>query len=128
MFGDVLRNNIAALSASTASKGGNCPFWRVLRDIAVADIKACAPVRVDSVNAIKIYYEILKSNEDLLPIELCEVLPSNKQERYRVQNRNMWSSNAFHPDGIANQPGIVTERKFNDTRRGERIIYQGVVQ
>lgn len=126
MFGDVLRNNIDKLSTANAAKGGNNPFWRVLRDIAVEDIKAYAPNKVDSINAISIYYEILKENEYYLPLELTERLPSNGQERYRVQNRNMWSSNAFHPDGIANQPGIFAEQKMNDTRRGKRIIFQGV--
>ena len=40
MFGDILRNNMELLSSTTASKGGNNPFWKALRDIAVEDIKS----------------------------------------------------------------------------------------
>lgn len=125
MFGDVLREKVYTLSTTTASKGGSNTFWARLRDIAVEDIKSYYPNKVDSVNAIQIYFDILQHNEQYIPQELVEVLPSNGQERYRVQNRNMWSSNAFHPDGIANQPGIVATRELNETRRGERIVYQG---
>lgn len=125
MFGDILRSKVKLLAYSSARKSGDEAFWIILRDIAVEDIKACYPEKVDSGNAIGIYYSILKNNEKFIPDELLERLPSNGQEKYRVINRNLWSSNAFHPDGLANQKGIVAERVFNCDRRGERIIYRG---
>ena len=125
MFGDVLRNKICLLASTSAKKSGEDAFWITLRNIAIEDIKACYPEKVDSNNAIGIYYSILKNNEKYIPVELVERLPSNGQEKYRVINRNLWSSNAFHPDGLANQEGIIAKRFFNCERRGERIIYQG---
>lgn len=125
MFGDVLRSKVSLLADSSVKKSDYNAFWVVLRDIAVEDINACYPEKVDSANAITIYYFILKNNEQYIPSDLIARLPSNGQERYRVINRNLWSSNAFHPDGLANQTGIVAERVFNCNRRGERIVYQG---
>lgn len=126
MFGDYLRDNIHLLANTTASKTGSDAFWSRLRDIAAEDIRACYPTKVDSINAIQIYYQTLKENEQYIPQDLTVQLPSNHQERYRVINRNMWSSNAFHPDGLARQEGIRAYREINDSRRGERIVYQGV--
>ncbi len=125
MFGDVLRKNIGRLSNASEKKSDVDTFWIILRDIAVEDIKSVYPSRVDSDTAIGVYYEILNENEDKLPPYYVQKLPSNKQERYRVLNRNMWSSNAFHPDGLANQKGIDAYSEINESKKGERIVYSG---
>ena len=59
-----------------------------------------------------------------MPLYFQEILPSNKQERFRVIIRNLFSSNAFHPDGLANQAGIYAYREVNEMKKGERIVYQ----
>jgi hypothetical protein len=53
-------------------------------------------------------------------------LPSNKQKRYRVINRNLFSSNAFHADGLANHDYIEAYKEINADKKGERIVYKGV--
>lgn len=125
MFGDVLRKNIWKLANASEKKNDLDTFWIILRDIAVEDIISVYPSKVDSDTAIGVYYEILNDNEDKLPSYYVQKLPSNKQERYRVLNRNMWSSNAFHPDGLANQEGIVAYSEINESKKGERIVYSG---
>lgn len=120
MFGDVLKNNIDKLQKATKKD-----FWIILRDIAVEDIKAVKPNYVDSDNAVPIYYEILRINKEKLPEYFQERLNSNDQERFRVINRNMWTSNAFHPDGLANQNGITTKKQINENKKGEKIKYKG---
>ena len=60
------------------------------------------------------------------PPYFLEKLSSNHQERYRVINRNLWSSNAFHPNGLANQKEILAYKEINEDKKGERIVYQGV--
>lgn len=125
MFGDVLRRKAYLLADASGNKLSDNAFWVILRNIAVEDIKACYPDRVDSVNAVPLYYNILKENIQYIPQEYIEKMPSNNQEKFRVKNRNMWTSNAFHPEGLANQPGIIAEKVLNETRKGDRIIYQG---
>ena len=126
MFGDILRKKISLLQFTSYKKYGDDAFWVVLRNIAVEDIKACYPEKVDTINAVPLYYAILQENERYIPNELLETEPSNGQEKYRVLNRNMWTSNAFHPEGLANQEGIFAEKSLNETRKGNRIVYQGV--
>ncbi len=126
MFGDVLRKRIYELSNASTNKLASDAFWIILRDIAVEEINSIYPHKVDSNIAVPIYYDILSKNIDLLPPYFCEVLPSNNQERFRVINRNMWTSNAFHPDGLANQPFIRTDTQSNIERKGKCIVYQGV--
>lgn len=123
MFGDVLRKNICKLTNASEKKNADYTFWKILRDIAVEDIRNSYPQEVDSDTAIAVYYDILKKNESKLPKYYVKILKSNKQERYRVLNRNMWSSNAFHPDGLANQAGIDARFEMNELRRGNRIVY-----
>lgn len=126
MFGDVLKQKAYLLKDSSLNKMANNAFWKVLRDIATEDIINYYPEKVDSINAIQIYYSILKENEQFIPNYLCEEVPSNGQERYRIINRNLWSSNAFHTDGLANQKGIIAEKKLNTNRSGYRILYGGI--
>lgn len=125
MFGDVLKKRLYELQKSSLKKSDYNAFWRVLRNIAVEDILKIAPLKVDSDIAIAIYYDILSKNEGILPATLRMKLNSNNQERFRVVNRNLWSSNAFHPEGIANQPGIKTLVKMNENRKGKKIIFWG---
>lgn len=125
MFGDILRNRVDELSLSSINKNSSDSFWKILRDIAVEDIKAVKPTRVDSDTAIAIYYEILTQNYHNIPPYYLVTLKSNGQERFRVINRNLWSSNAFHPEGLANQDGIHAFTAVNESKKGSRVIYQG---
>jgi len=84
------------------------------------------PNKVDSDQAIPIYYEILRENEEILPKYFIERLQSNNQERYRVINRNLWSSNAFHPDGLANSLNVKAIKKENTNKKGDLVMYEGV--
>lgn len=127
MFGDMLLKNISLLKNSDEKKTSNNSFWIILRRIAVLDILNVYPGKVDSDIAVPIYYKILKSCENYIPSYFKVKLKSNNQERYRVINRNLWTSNAFHPDGLANQREIKAEKEINEAKKGDRIVYQGVV-
>ena len=59
-----------------------------------------------------------------IPDYFQETLSSNHQERFRVIIRNLFSSNAFHPDGLANQPGIYAYKEINQYKKGKRIVFQ----
>lgn len=98
-------------------------FWILLKNTAIEDIKAIYPQQIDSNHAVAIYYKILSSNMDYLPDYFCEVLPSNNQERFRVTTRNLFISNAFHTDGIANHPNISALKIENMTRKGCRVKF-----
>lgn len=125
-FGDYLRNNIKLLSKASTKKVGENAFWEILKRIAVNDILMMYPRKVDSDTAVPIYFKILQENEDLLPIYFTKRLPSNNQPRYRVINRNLFTSNAFHTDGLANQSEIKAYTEINEFKKGSRIVYQGV--
>ncbi|MGM9873702.1 MAG: hypothetical protein ACI31G_02115 [Bacilli bacterium] len=125
-FGDVLKRNIYQFRSASENKNDVDAFWIILRDIAVQEILAIYPSKVDSDIAVEVYYNILCDNSALIPSYFKEKLKSNKQERFRVINRNMWTSNAFHPDGLANQPQINAYKEINPDRKGEKIVYQGV--
>lgn len=124
-FGDILKTKIRLLSKASTSKNGEDAFWVILRDIAVEDIKAIYPSKVDSNLAVPLYYDILLKNADVFPEYFNEVIKSNNQERFRVINRNLFTSNAFHKDGLANQKGIIAVREMNSDFKGEHIIFQG---
>lgn len=125
-FGDYLRSHIHMLSNASTKKVGEDAFWEILKWIAVREMLSIYPQKVDSDTAVPVYYEILKENEHLLPSYFCERLNSNNQERYRVINRNLWTSNAFHTDGLANQREINAYKEINEFKKGDRIVYQGV--
>ena len=125
-FGDVLRRSMHQLSDASENKRANDAFWIILRDIAVQEVLAVYPSKVESDIAVEVYYNILCENIALIPPYFREKLHSNKQERFRVINRNMWTSNAFHPEGLANQPQISAYKEINPDRKGEKIVYQGV--
>lgn len=125
-FGDVLKRNIYQLEDASENKLAQDAFWVILRDIAVQEILAIYPQKVDSDIAVEVYYKILCDNVSYIPPYFRVTLKSNKQERFRVINRNMWTSNAFHPDGLANQPQISAYKEINLDRKGEKIVYQGV--
>ena len=127
MLGSVLKSRIHELSNASTNKLAKDAFWVILRDIARDEILALYPRKVDSDTIVPVYYEILSSNLDYIPDYFQEVLDSNNQERFRVINRNMFTSNAFHPDGLANQPGIIAYKDYNESKKGERIVYQGDV-
>lgn len=125
-FGDYLRSHLHMLSDASTKKVGSDAFWEILKWIAVHEILDMYPQKIDSDTAVPIYFEILNENEDQFPSYFSEKLPSNHQERYRVINRNLWTSNAFHPDGLANQKEISAYKEINEFKKGERIVYQGV--
>lgn len=127
-FGDYLREHIYLLQDASIKKVGSDAFWEILKRIAVQEILSMYPMRVDSDTAVPIYYQILSENEDQFPSYFSEKLSSNHQERYRVINRNMWTSNAFHPDGLANQKEIFAYKEINENKKGERTVYQGVIK
>ena len=127
MLGSVLKSRIAELSTASVNKLSREAFWVILRDIAKEEIISLYPQKVDSDTIVPVYYEILSSNLSYIPDYFQVKLDSNNQERFRVINRNLFTSNAFHPDGLANQDGIVAYKEINEEKKGERIVYQGDV-
>lgn len=123
MLGDVLRREIKSLLKASTKKTDSDAFWIILRGIAVLEIKEC-DFPIDSDTIIPLYYKILSSNLQYIPEYFQEKLSSNGQERFRVIIRNLFSSNAFHPDGLANQEGIYAYKEVNESKKGERIVYQ----
>lgn len=122
-IGDVLKRKIKMLSYATTKKVGPNAFWIILRDIAKDEIiEYGGPVDSDII--IPIYYDILCDNLTYIPDYFQEILPSNHQERFRVIIRNLFSSNSFHPDGLANQPGIHAYKETNQSKKGERVVFQ----
>ena len=122
MLGDVLKRNLKKLKYASTKKVGNDAFWVILREIAVEEIiEHGGPIDSDTI--IPLYYNILCDNLSFIPQHFQEILPSNKQERFRVIIRNLFSSNAFHPDGLANQVGIYAYKEINELKKGERIVY-----
>ncbi len=122
MLGDVLKREIWRLRYASEKKVGNDAFWIILRNIAVDEIIEYGDY-IDSDTIIPIYYEIMCENIEDIPLYFRERLPSNNQERFRVIIRNLFSSNAFHPDGLANQDGIYAYKEVNESKKGERIVY-----
>ena len=127
MLGEVLKSRLGELSEASTNKLGEDAFWLILRDIARDEILALYPKKVDSDTIVPVYYEILSSHLDYIPDYFKEKLDSNNQERFRVINRNLFTSNAFHSDGLANQEGIIAYKELNESKKGERIVYQGDV-
>ncbi len=127
MLGKVLESRLDELSCASTNINDDDAFWKVLRNIARDEIIELYPRKVDSDTIVPVYYEILSSNLDYIPDFFQEKLDSNNQERFRVINRNMFTSNAFHPDGLANQEGIIAYKEINEGKKGERIVYQGDV-
>ena len=128
MLGEVLKRRIVELLDTSTNKFAEDAFWIVLRDIAREEILNLYPQKVDSDTIIPVYYEILSNNLQYIPEFFQEKLDSNGQERYRVINRNLFTSNAFHPDGLANQNGIIAYKEINESKKGERIVYQGDIE
>lgn len=123
MLGDVLRREIHRLKYATTKRAGHDAFWVILRKIAVSEIiEYNGPIDSDTI--IPLYYDIVCDNLDNIPLHFQELLPSNKQERFRVIIRNLFSSNAFHPEGLANQDGIYAYKEINELKKGKRIVYQ----
>lgn len=98
-------------------------FWIILRDIAAKDILECHH-EVYSDVAVGVYYKILRENIKFIPSHLRKL--KNKQEIFRVANRNMWTSNAFNKKGLANHPQIEAHKQINLNKKGSRIVFQGV--
>ena len=125
MLGSVLKERVHELSHADLSRTGDNAFWVILRNIARDEILALAPQKIDSDLIVPIYYEILSSNLEFIPSYFQEKLEANNQERYRVINRNLFTSNAFNNNGLANQEGIIAYKDYNESKKGDRVIYQG---
>lgn len=123
MLGDVLKRNLYKLKNTTSKRSGNDAFWIVLRDIAVEEIIEHEDL-IDSDTIIPLYYNILRDNLMFIPEHYKMTLPSNHQERFRIVIRNIFSSNSFNVDGLANQPGIIAYKEINEYKKGERIVYR----
>lgn len=123
MLGDVLKNNIDILKTATNKKVGKNAFWVLLRDIAKEEIIEYGDL-IDSDTIIPLYYEILSKNLSCIPKYYQEIIKSNNQQRYRIIIRNIFSSNAFNPNGLANQEGIIAFKEINENKKGERIVFK----
>lgn len=123
MLGDVLKRNLYKLESATSKKSGKNAFWIILRDIAVEEIKEHNEP-IDSDVICPLYYNILRNNLQYVPIYFKEIIPSNKQERFRVVIRNLFCSNAFHLDGLANQDGIYAYKVINEIKKGKKVVYK----
>lgn len=123
MLGDVLKREISKLQYASTKKNRQDAFWIILREIAKKEIIEHNGL-IDSDTIIPLYYDIICNNLQYIPQYFQEIIPSNHQERFRVIIRNLFSSNAFHPDGLANQDGIYAYKEINETKKGERIVYQ----
>jgi hypothetical protein len=124
-FGDYLKLNLNQLKSSETKKSSKYSFWYLVKGFAHTDIINILPNSVDSDIAIAIYYSILKENEAFIPKHFKEKLKSNKQERYRVIVRNIFSSNAFHREGLGNMPGIEAKKELNLYKKGYKIVFRG---
>ncbi len=123
MLGDVLKRELSRLTSASIKKNAIDSFWVILRDIALKEIIEHDDL-VDSDVIIPLYYSILKENLSLIPAYYRETVSSNKQERYRIVIRNLFSSNAFNTDGLANQSGIDAHKEPNESKKGHRIVYK----
>ncbi|MBR2985155.1 MAG: hypothetical protein IKC58_00965 [Clostridia bacterium] len=123
-FGDVLRSKIQILRSASENSRSDKAFWVLLRDIAIEDICDIYPKAIDSDIAIPIYYAILSENLDKIPKHFKTKLKSNGQERFRVILRNIFSSNALHPNGIGSSNLIEVQKEINETRNGYRVRFR----
>ena len=123
MFGNILEKNIYMFKNASLNKKSKNAFWIILRDIAVEELKEYSPNEIDSGYATEIYYKILNEHESYLPNHFQEKIKSNNQERYRVINRNLWSSNNNNPNGLCKQSGVCARTEMNEDRSGKKTIY-----
>ena len=123
MLGDVLKKRLSDLSEAESKKSSKKALWMIIRDIAADEIRELGEP-VDSDILVPVYYNIIKENEHYLPDYYRERLQCNNQERYRVIIRNVFTSNAFNPDGLANQKGILARKEINERKKGERIVFE----
>lgn len=122
MIGDVLRRKIYLLKNASTNPNDKNAFWKILRDIAKEEILENGQT-VDSDIIIPLYYEICLENLEYIPSYYQIILQSNKQERFRVIIRNIFSSNSFHKEGLANQEGIRAKKLPNPHKKGEKIVF-----
>ena len=126
MLGDILISRLDEIKKSEDSPRGTNAFCEVIKRIAVDEINALYPEKVDSDVIVEVYYEILLKNIDKIPPTMTSLAPSDKQYRFRISVRNVFTSNAFHSNGLANHPRLKAIKVVNDERKGRRYTYQGV--
>lgn len=122
MLGDVLKKRISELKTCSENSRSANALWKKLRDIAVEEIIAHNQ-QIDSDIIVPIYYEILMRNKKYIPITFLKIL-NNNQERIRVLNRNLFTSNCLHKDGLGNQKGIKVRKIVNVNRKGFRYVFE----
>lgn len=122
MLGDVLKKRISELKTCSENSRSENALWKKLRDIAVEEI-IVHNQPIDSDIIVPIYYEILMQNKKYIPITFLKIL-NNNQERIRVLNRNLFTSNCLHKDGLGNQKGIKVKKIVNVNRKGFRYVFE----
>ena len=103
MFGDILKENIDKLE-----KADKKNFYKILIILAFEDIKKYGR-KVSSNAAIKEYFDILNENKHRFLAYFREI--KSGQERFRIINRNIWISNAYNHDGLANHKNIKATKE-----------------
>lgn len=126
MIGDVLKERLNEVRHSEDKRKGDSSFCEVIKRIAVEEINELYPERIDSDVIIEVYYKILSQHKDYIPTSLLEITPSNGQERFRNAVRNIFTSNAYHTNGLANNPNLKVVKVVNENRKGRRYSYKGV--
>ena len=122
MIGDVLKRKIFMLKDTSEKANDKNAFWKVLRDIAKEEIIENKNA-IDSDIIIPIYYEICLENITYITDHFRVKLRSNKQERFRVIIRNIFTSNCFHSEGLANLDGISAHKVPNPHKKGQKIVF-----
>ena len=125
MLGDILKGRLNEVKKSIDSSRGQNAFCEVIKKIAIDEINALYPQKIDSNIIVETYYKILLDNMGYIPVPLKE-LSANGQYRFRISVRNVFTSNANHSNGLANSPYLNVKRIVNDNRKGRRYSYQGV--
>lgn len=126
MIGDVLKKNLDKVQNSIDARRGHNAFCEVIKRIAIEEINALYPEKVDSDVIVEIYYKILLENIECVPISMRNLSSSNDQYRFRISVRNIFTSNASHANGLANCPYLKVVKIVNEDRKGRRYSYQGV--
>ncbi len=126
MLGDILISRLNEVKQSKDKRSGNDAFCEVIKRIAIDEINAIYPKKIDSDIIVEVYYNILLNNLDYIPASLKKLSPSNGQYRFRIAVRNIFTSNSDHSNGLSNNSKLHTVKIVNDARKGKHYTYQGV--
>ena len=82
-------------------------------------------IEVNSFDLVDIYYDILQKNKDKLHPSLCEINPSNGEEKFRSRNRNTIISNSDHSNGLQNRRELTVIKIPNLNKNNQlSIVYK----